>query len=178
MQAIRKIMAILLLGTSLLAFAAEAEIVAQDGGKWWVNVGAGAGQGHDFAGFATGLISFNYQLSAHQLITARAMQTSEFLGQSSFTDVGLLYGVIAKQKYAYISASVGLGLAQYAQYSGGFLIRSEHIGTYNTLGIPAEIQVFATPTPYAGFGVILFGNANTRKSIAGLALAVQIGDLG
>lgn len=71
---------------------------------WWVDVGFGGSA--SLMGPAAGL-DVNYMISPHQLITARAMGSASFniLTSQSYGDAGLLYGLIEKGKYAYVSAS-------------------------------------------------------------------------
>ncbi|VVC75520.1 hypothetical protein AQUSIP_08100 [Aquicella siphonis] len=144
----------------------------------WLNLGLGAGgDGTSLAG-PTVLISGNYRLSEHQILSARFLQTHQLLFDGSrFTDAGLMYGLIAKGKYAYISGSAGLGFAQYDHHKGGLFVPDRHVKTTNTIGIPLELKLFLIPTPYVGIGVIGFGNLNTARSIAGVALGLQVGYL-
>ena len=153
------------------------------GGQWWINTGLGAGSGSGLGGGAA-LLEGNYRLSEHQLISVRATKTSDFQifsPSNEFTEVGALYGVIAKAKYGYASASAGLGWAQYKDYvtyhnffSGG---GNETTRRQNTVNIPLEIQLFTTPTPYVGIGLIGFSNINSVNVVSGAFLALQFGNL-
>lgn len=176
-KSIRFLLSILLI-SNLLSLSAFADTTAtRDRGQWWINLGSGIGGGSDFAGIDSGLVSGNYRITQYQLITARYMSTQEFIGNSRLQDAGLLYGPIAKYKYGYVSAAAGLGWVRYDHYEGGLIFPSVHVSTHNTVGIPAEIQAFVTPTPYVGLGLVVFGNVNSQKSIIGAALAIQLGDL-
>jgi len=185
----------LLLGFGVILIFSSAAIAStekmpngESNHQWWLNLGVGFGGNGKFGGVAD-LIDANYRLSEYKLISARALQTNKFLGANNFTDVGVLYGLIAKGKYGYASASAGLSWVQYKEgytywvtqkkgpgYSVDSL-RIQNVRTINTIGIPAEVQLFVTPTPYVGIGLIGFANANTASSISGVMLALQIGNL-
>lgn len=152
--------------------------VSSDTRPWWVNLGTGVAGSHDSSdniGGYTATASINFPVFQYQLMTVDYIQTDQFLGASSVKEVGLLYGLIARQKYGYESASAGLSWVQYDQGRGGFLVPKEHIATYDTIGIPGELQFFLTPISHFGLGVIIFGNLNNKKSFMGAALALQFG---
>ncbi len=175
-----KMMLVILLSFSWIHHAYAETTSENNGHQWWLDLGLGVGVGNgNVFGGGTALIDGNYRLSEHQLFTVRAMQTNEIFGQNNFTDVGVLYGAIAKAKYGYAAVSAGLGWVQYKEAYGQHtgLFQREHIRTINTVGLPVELQLFVTPTPYVGIGIIGFSNVNSVKTVSGAVLALQFGNL-
>jgi hypothetical protein len=149
---------------------------------WWVDVGAGVaglGDSHDFGvlpGFS-GAVDVNYMLSKHQLITARATDISGliFIADFNMQDAGLMYGLIQKWKYGYVSASAGVA---YTHTSLGLsLFGSNSVAGESMVGIPLEINAGITPFQHLGFGVKLFANVNKQFIGYGALAEISVGHL-
>lgn len=143
----------------------------------------GAGFSGANGGSVSSLLSFSFPKGIHQF-TIRSVYNSQSFSFSDPTpsvwDIGLLYGLAYREDHGYISVSAGLSLVggvrpgEPIQEAGSFIV-SDHIEEeFETIGIAYEIQFFFTP-PYsgAGFGLYLFGNANSEEPFTGLALAIQ-----
>ena len=99
------------------------QILANDNyrGKFWLNLGSGAqaGTSDDFNNIGLSAeISANYMLTSHQLLTLRMAGSGGFLSPDN-NSLGLLYGLVAKNKLGYISASAGVSVEEFRD-SGGF----------------------------------------------------------
>lgn len=184
----------------------------QGQGDWWVNLAGGGGyfiglpsdvynHGGVFA-LATGA-SFNYRTAENQFLTARftefgiaeldldAIECDVFMHQiggrcraksASAYDVSLLYGLIKKADYGYVSISAGPGLSH---WNGNGITVTEHDGTSmyfphtdpkTALSLALESQAFWTPTKYFGIGLIALGNVS-GYSQGTILLALQMGHL-
>lgn len=169
----------LFLVLAFLVFAAglnaqEAGVAARNLG--WLNFGAGFSSGLEpnvgMPGVGLGL-SYKSRLG---LFSLRSVFFEDFqiclFGDCSnphrLWDAGALYGVITKGKFAFASASAGLGLA------GG---KREGAKAFTTVGIPLETQLFLTPIRYAGIGLYGLADLNPEKSFWGLLVCLQFGRL-
>lgn len=163
-------------------------------GKWWINVGPIIGDSHStssnvYAASGFGInTSINIMPFQHQLLTLST--TSEgliaavpFFGlitdSDSTSDASLLYGLIGKNHYGYISFSTGISRVKFRD-------KSEFIfGNYNhtikhsavSIGLPFQSQIFWTPCRYFGLGIIGFANVNHIKNYYGGGLEIQTGVL-
>lgn len=172
--------------------------------EWWVNAGLGGASGtnsgvplpsippqfyqsekedaENVSGPALEA-SINFPTTEHQFITGRYLASSGgnffcHTGCGYFREGGLLYGLMAKQRYGYVSASAGLSYVNTGYTSG-----TDYLGvnfqdpSQKTIGVPAEIQAFVTPFKYVGIGVIGFGDYNANAPVVGAVLALQFGNL-
>lgn len=154
-----------------LSFAALISNSLAHANPWWVDIGGGASD----LGLAAGA-DVNVMLSAHQLITVRALGSGQIslLTDESVGDVGLLYGLIEKGKYTYISASAGLA---YTKATMGLTFFNSSSVEANTVGIPLEVNLGFTPTQHLGAAIKLFANINRVQPVYGGMLELQFGNL-
>ncbi|MFA6036602.1 MAG: hypothetical protein WC748_00605 [Legionellales bacterium] len=177
---------------------------------WWINLGAGAGNvfGYDYEddfyedtdhGGVALTASFNYAVTEHQLLTLRTSRSEADLWSfvivedifyddvenlDAVYDIGVLYGLMEKNKYFLASISAGLA------YTAIEFSQSENVcvdntcssvnhsdRTQSTIGVPFEAQLFWTPTDVFGIGVIGLANINSEASYAAGLLAIQVGNL-
>ncbi|MGA9116746.1 MAG: hypothetical protein WB626_08230 [Bacteroidota bacterium] len=141
--------------------------------RWWVNGGVGSASGDIGSGplLSAGL-SWSSQ-SGSTLLSLRTVYTAEvefhIFGEAgapaeSAWDAGVLYGWILRRRLWCASAGAGAGFVGGRRVTGSFL----------TLGIPAESQLFLTPLSWLGVGVYWFANLNTERSFWGGLFALQI----
>ncbi len=143
-------------------------------------VGFGAG-----AGGEGGAYTLNWTLETKGInFSARLLRTEEFqlIGPDypklSVTDVALLVGVRTPSG-GHWTATCEIGLGYVMQVARGEYLRSdpgwfsssyyEEINN-NAVGFALQSQIY-----YRGFGLIIFGNANTAESFGGIALCFRIG---
>jgi hypothetical protein len=187
--------------TSLLCLS-QASHAFPYNNEWWLNAGVGAAAGTNSGvplppipsyiynaekndaenvGGPAGEASLNLALTQHTLATARYVTSNNWngnYGEGYFREAGLLYGVMAKARYGYISASAGVSYVNTGYTSGtDYLGVTFHDPDQKTIGVPGEIQAFFTPIPYVGIGIIGFGDYNSHAPVAGAVLALQIGNL-
>lgn len=134
--------------------------------RGWLTGGLGAST----EGFA-GVAGFDLAVD-HHLFSVRGSVASGILGPA-FWDVGLLYGRTGVWERGMASASAGLGVMNGDISSG--LSRSEPVGA--RIGIPLAARLAWHPTRVVGLGLSGFGNLNTARSFAGLALTLELGRL-
>jgi hypothetical protein len=146
---------------------------------YWLNIGAGGGSvrggfGNESGGIAGG-VSLSYQ-SRNHLFTLRHVTLAEFkldlFGSTgpaqAISDVGLLYGRVAKTRHAVASISGGIGI-----------VSESHTPQRSPqrLGIPFEAQMYWTFSNCLGIGVSWFANFNSQRSFGGIMFCLQIGYL-
>jgi hypothetical protein len=203
-SAMKKLLTALCLVAGVLPAIAD-EPMADAKGTWWANFGAGPGvltshtadNADDDYDSSRNLssISINYAHFSNQFIELRVSNLGHFIDFSCFVsceeqlnklqDIGLLYGIMKKEKWYTLGASVGLAYTDIEYKSGekvyvpdGDYYTTEY--TYRnsqTLGLPAEAQLFYTPFKYFGIGLIGYLNINTEASGVGAMLAIQLGNL-
>ncbi|MCL4511484.1 MAG: hypothetical protein M1470_10490 [Bacteroidetes bacterium] len=138
--------------------------------------------------------SLNAKL-ANELLTARFLYNDVFqisiFGPPSHPDenvwdIGILYGRIAKGRYGYASISGGLSLIRGVRYQSGYAYTPPYGYTYADIedsftgvGIPAEAQLFWTPTNFFGIGLYAFCDYgfSGKRSFGGVMLSLQFGQL-
>lgn len=161
--------------------------------NYWFNVGVGAGT--VIGGFDSNHTdnaigpSFGISFSSQKkkgLLSIRFIYTEEMiflnlLPKQTVSDIGVLYGRIAKNHYGFASVSGGISCASGVQ-RGAFQNLSDHSFNYDkkpyiTLGIPLESQLFWTPSSFIGIGIYGFANINPEKSFWGGLFCIQLGKL-
>jgi len=159
--------------------------------NFWFNVaaGLGVGDGNNASGWA-GELSANLRFKRHWLLTLRSSGVADNSGKvskgifcgmtgnlscseqnGSIGDIGGLLGYIFYGEFGYTSAALGISMVTLNQPLSNGTLQSTR-----TVGFPVETQSFWTPTGYLGLGLIVFADANTRRSYAGAAISLQIGD--
>jgi hypothetical protein len=151
---------------------------------FWFTLGLGAGN----RGIAMGAAgSYFYQ---KMIFSARILGNQEINFNTepviSVSDVALLAGYMSKLGVGYSSVAAGISLVEIIDKgdpirgsgSGGFFSLPDYYEDYSrTFGVPIEIQVFAAPLSFMGFGIYIFGNINSKKSFAGALFSLQFGRL-
>jgi len=153
-----------------------------DGHYFWVNLGVGMGMGADPDGdicSSPGIV-ISYLAGTH-LFSLRYAHSYEIniLGPSpsnEVLDIGVLYGIIAKNEIGFASVSAGLGgVKGIKRVSAG---PTEYIGeSVFTTGVPLEAQLFWNPVSFFGLGLYAFANANLERPFGGVLFCVQAGNL-
>ena len=100
-------------------------------------------------------------------------------------DVGMLYGLMGKAKYAMASISAGLSVVggvhrgEFLYSSGSWFGTTDHYenNEFSTIGIPVEAQLLITPSASFGFGIYRFANLNAEESFTGGLICLQFGRL-
>ncbi|MCP3679368.1 MAG: hypothetical protein GY782_03510 [Gammaproteobacteria bacterium] len=164
--------------------------------KWWLTLGIG-GLGtqkmEQMSGIGT-TIELNYNFSKHQLVTARitgyrdndnAIFGDALCGMADGIcsvdkgfgrDYALLYGVIGRNHYGYLSASTGLSYFR-GQQSKLVLSNGQDENTNpveTSVGLPVELQAFYYPWRSFGIGIIGSGDINSKASFFGALTAIQL----
>lgn len=144
----------------------------------WFNMGVGSGS---FNGPSLGA-SYSQQ-SGRRILSWRFMYTggSDIFGspETAF-DLGMLYGFVAKNRYAMASLSGGLSFVHMGLYEDVYYgyyrnKRKREKKEYITVGLPIEHQLFITPSSSFGLGICLFANVNNKRSFTGALFCVQFG---
>jgi hypothetical protein len=157
--------------------------------SFWLNIGIGPSSFNGYSksqnddpGMAGGII-FSYQ-TGRNLISTRLIYNAElnlFGFSESIWDFGVLYGINSKSSRGLASISGGVGIVQGVRKGKlikyGWLYSEYEELAFSTIGIPLEIQLFATPFSHVGIGIYGFANLNREKSFAGAMLCVVIGKL-
>ena len=152
-------------------------------GNIWLNIAGGLVSSS--SGTEPGSVgaSLNLMTQEHQLLTLRFAGNPTADGNH---DVGLLYGLIAKDNNGYVSGSLGVAYTQAATCNDTSSSSSDPWDfswdlcsdtVTSTVGLPLEVQAFLTPFANVGFGLIGFGNINSQSSFGGLMLSLQFGQL-
>ena len=159
---------------------------SKEGKLGWVNLGyGGSSVGKSFGA------SYSQQL-AGGLLSGRFIYNREdtsilFSGPAPAErvwDIGMLYGLMGKEKYAMASISAGLSVVG-GVHRGEFLYRTTGIfgrrhyekNEFSNIGIPVELQLFITPFAFLGLGFYGFANLNAEESFAGGLICLQLGKL-
>ncbi|TAL32852.1 MAG: hypothetical protein EPN93_15385 [Spirochaetes bacterium] len=96
----------------------------------------------------------------------------------SVNDFGYLIGIIAKGRFAYLSASGGLSYVS-GRYRGE-IIEENMFGTdykekkFKTVGVPLQAELFLTPFTWLGIGCIAFYNINYIRPFMGINACAQL----
>lgn len=158
----------------------SAENNESEGHYFWVNLGAGMSLGADPDGdicISPGIV-MSYLAGTH-LFSLRYAHSYEFniLGSSpanEVMDIGLLYGIIARNEIGFASISAGLGgvsgIKRVGDYMTGYMGKK-----FFTMGVPLEAQLFLDPFGFLGVGLYAFANVNLEKSFAGVLFCIQLG---
>jgi len=96
-------------------------------------------------------------------------------------ELGLLYGLHLTKDEVSVSFLAGIGYTGGIYrgdrlYSDMFNVYYEEL-TYETFGLPLEIQLDINKTRPFGLSLSAFGNINVEKSFAGLSLSLLLGRL-
>jgi len=144
----------------------------------WVLGGIGAFTGR--IGGISMMLEVCYQRN-DILFSIRGMQNGEFKPFSEdYSDydreISALIGYSYKGQWAYISFSAGIGGLYHVKHSYSITWELIKEKTY-TVGLPLEVQMFLTPIPILGIGIIGFCNLNFMSTSIGFLLCLQIGYL-
>lgn len=159
--------------------AQDSTVVRPPAGAWWIDLDMGdieAGRSLLALG-----VRGSWMPSDNELLSLRAIYGEEFRicvfggcpPPDHITDIGVLYGRVLKGRWGYGAISAGLG------WTGGKTEASN--GTeekFSTVGLPILGEIYFTPFSFLGIGASGFGNLNVEHPFAGIALSLQIGDLG
>lgn len=139
-------------------------------------------------GGAAGEISLNFATTNDQLLTLRYFSsTDEFntypfvgtgVGDGRLQEGAVLYGLMAKGQYGYISGSAGLSVVN-TGYAGGtdsFGVTFKQV-SQTTVGLPLEVQAFFTPFKYLGIGLVGLGDINSHAPVVSGLIELQVGNL-
>ena len=154
------------------AFAQEpavADSAASNEDYAWVGAGVGLGS-EDFAGSA----NFSYQHGAHLLSLRVAGTTGLF--EDGFGDVAILYGRSTRPRGGHSRAALGLGIGLAHGCKGGGIFAS-CVKQPTVVGLPLEAHLAWLPLGSLGVGLYGFANFNRIRSIAGVTLGIQLGDV-
>jgi len=143
-------------------------------------------------------LSYNYMVTRNQLLTIRGTGTiglrsmaagdlfctmlSPLTGkcdtsETTIGDMGILYGYIYKKAAWYWSTSAGIAAVRAQAPEVTVLGITYEPKAHYKVGLPAEFQLFLTPSQRLGIGLIGFANLNDGFSVAGLMVAIQLGNL-
>lgn len=159
----------------------------------WFNVAMGAGAGSSGGSGWAGELSGNLRFKKHWLLTLRSAGIADNSGKvakgvfcgmtgniscseqsGSVGDIAGLIGYIFYGEWGYTSAALGVSAVTLNRTIGDD--NDLRVSSTRTVGFPVETQSFWTPTGYLGLGLILFADANTRRSFAGAAISLRISD--
>lgn len=154
------------------AFAQEpaaADSAASNEDYAWVGGGLGVGS-EDFAGSA----NFSYQHGAH-LFSLRVAGTTG-LFEDGFGDVAILYGRSTRPQGSHYRAALGAGIGLAHGCAGGGIFAA-CVKQPTVVGLPLEAHLAWLPLASLGVGFYGFANFNRVRSIAGVTVGVQLGDV-
>lgn len=83
-------------------------------------------------------------------------------------ETSFLYGLTARNRYAFFSASIGIGYVDF---------RTDTAQDITTVAVPFDLRMLLNPTKILGVGIYLFGNLNPRTAYEGVTFCFQIGFL-
>ncbi len=143
-------------------------------------------QAQDIGG-AAGEVSLNFATTSNQLLTIRYFASNDEYRSFPFgTDVGdgrlqeggVLYGLMSKGQYGYISGSTGLAVVNtgYAGGTDGWGVTFNRV-SQTTVGLPLEVQAFFTPFKYLGIGLVGLADINSHAPVAAGLVELQVGNL-
>jgi hypothetical protein len=183
----------IVLFASALSFAAKgygqrADSVAVPR-SWWFSIGAGG----TTLGALSGSTSFNFESAHHWLLSANfeGETSGVFNTQSSLDTYNVLVGQIVKTRFAFFTASIGLGLADYynnlnetSQYNisegGGSqfsLFSAITADDRYAINVPIILQAYMVAFQRFGVGLSAYANLNTARSSAGVNINIAFGKL-
>lgn len=158
-----------------------------DSTAFWVKFGMGAGYMTDNGlGGISGVLSLNLQhdilfvsLRSAGVVEFNLFGTSPGLGLSELSPmIGVGYGG------DYVSVAVLAGVGMVCEVNRGELIK-EPEGWFDSaeyerkettsVGFPVELQFSIRATPHFGIGLDMIGNLNSKRTIAGALLSLQVG---
>jgi hypothetical protein len=143
--------------------------------QFWANVGYGYIGGKDTFGMGYS-VSCSYY-STHGLFFLNYAEFKESGSKPTDTsynlyrlkEISLAYGIIFKNNYAYLSGASGLT----------YFWREDHKDSLTkeeqSIGIPLNVQVFFTPVPVFGIGIIFDYTLNPVKNYMSTVICLQIG---
>jgi hypothetical protein len=171
----------------LLFILTNSLLLAEDGtsisgyNQGWLNIGPGIVGGPEVGGFGYGVgISYYpgpYLISGRYLTGLNPSMVEIKEGATHYetmVDVGVCIGAIWKSKWVFSSASAGLGILTGEKRIGidGVRYREER---YVWLSVPLEMQLYLTPLPAFGVGLILLGSINRQSPTLGMMVCLQYG---
>jgi hypothetical protein len=146
----------------------DAGIEARDDSyNCWLDLGFGIGGWRTGIAAVTNLnISIQNGKNLYTFRYNRAFDEHLFDIAGKMSDYGIMYGLIEKNKYSFVSLSAGLGIT---------------VEKSVRMGIPLEADLYATPIPWVGVGIKLCGGVSPgpgpTRNYWCLALGLQFGKL-
>jgi len=160
--------------SSVLSFAQEGTSITGLN-QFWANIGFGYIGGNNTFGMGysvscsyystTGLFFLKYD----EFKESGSKPTDTAYNLYKLKEISLAYGIIFKNKYAYLSGVSGLSYfwREDRKFS---LTKEEH-----SIGIPLNVQAFFTPVPVFGIGIIFDYTINPVKNYMSTVICLQIG---
>lgn len=160
-----------LLGLMIVVVAATpAPAAAQERARTWVGLGYGAGGARGGSEAAALMGELVHQNGAHHLAARAVVIVDPFgEGSDSFSELGALYGRVAKGKTGHAALATGLAFTSVAPCDSGASAGC------TTLGVPIVAEAAFRPTRVLGIGIQGFANLNRQKVFGGVVMFLQIG---
>lgn len=164
---------------------------------WWINIGFGKGgmfggdldnaknSEHDVNNLSLLASSSFYSPQIGFPITVRTAASAEqvmmFTSDIEYIyDYGVLIGQMHKTRWGRIVYSAGISTVK-GMYIYGFEDASNETiwkyKSYETIGMPLQVELIFTPIKYIGVGITGYGNLNLKRSFWGAAVCFQFGVL-
>ena len=139
---------------------------AQDRARTWVGAGAGTGGAKRSSEALALMGQLVHQRGAnHFALRGVTIRDPYGEGSGSLTDVGLLYGRVAKGRQGH--GAIAAGVAYTAVSIGDTEAR--------ILGAPVVAEAGFRPTRVLGIGVQAFANLNKQRVFGGVVVFLQLG---
>jgi hypothetical protein len=154
---------------------------AQDGtsitglNQFWANIGFGYIGGENTSGMGYSVSCSYYStaglffLKYDEFKESGSKPANNAYNLYNLKEISLEYGIIFKHKYAYLSGASGLTYFWREDHKDS-LTKEEH-----SIGIPLNVQVFFTPVPVFGVGIIFDYTLNPVKNYMSTVICLQIG---
>ena len=152
------------LAVALLVLALPA--AAQDRARTWIGAGAGTGGAKRSSEALALMGQLVHQRGANHFALRGVTIRDPFgEGSGSLTDVGLLYGRVAKGRQGH--GAIAAGVAYTSACVGDTVCK--------ILGVPVVAEAGYRPTPVLGIGVQAFANLNKQRVFGGVVVFLQLG---
>ena len=155
-----------MLAALLAALALPA--TAQDRARTWLGAGGGTGGARGSSEALALMGELVHQRGANHFALRGVAITDPFgEGSDSLTEIGLLYGRVAKSRQGHGAIATGVAYTSACAASRDTVCR--------VLGVPIVAEAGFRPTRVLGIGIQAFANLNKQRVFGGVVIFLQLG---